>query len=119
MSHVSEVALSRALLLLKSVKAQFKVIMPDGAEHGELVVVQPKSKTRQRGPYAYGAINAYFSPLIGNMKAGDMVEVPWSEFEAERLRGGISAYAVQRWGKQSAITVVNREKKVIEVLRVS
>lgn len=118
MSHVSEVAITRALALLKSVNAQFKIITADGQEHGDLEVVQPKERKRQKGLYGYGELNHYFLPLVEKMKPGEQVNVPFDRYECERLRGALSAWLVKKWGKGNTITSVNRESKVVEVLRV-
>ena len=120
MSHVSEVALNRALAMLNAINAKYKVILPDGTEHGELVVVQPKQRgKRQKGPYEYGALRNYFVPIIKDMKAGDACEIPFDKFDKERLRGAISGWSVHHWGKGSNITTINNDRKCVEILRVT
>lgn len=119
MSQVQQIALTRALALLKSINAQFKIITPEGEEHGELEVVIPKERRRTRGPYEYGALTRYVAPLLEKVQTADAVEIPFGEFDGERLRGAVSAYAVSLWGKGSAITAVNKERSVVELLRVS
>lgn len=118
MSQVSEMAITRALALLKSANVQFKIITPEGVEYGELEVVQPKERKRQKGLYEYGELNQYFMPFVEKMKPGEQVNVPFDKYECERLRGALSAWLVKHWGKGNSITAVNRESKVVEVLRV-
>lgn len=118
MSHATQVAIDRALALLNAVKARYKIICEDGTEHGDLEVVQPKAK-RKKGPYEYGALRTYFTPLIKDMKVGDCRQVPFDRFDATRLRGAVSGWAVHHWGNGSNITTVDRTNGVVEILRVS
>lgn len=82
--------------------------------HGELVEVKKK---RTHNSESYGERAEYYKPLIENMKAGDLVDVPFAHFSPNELQSSICAYAVGNWGTKSFTTSVNRKTKVVEVLR--
>ena len=117
------VILERSLAALKATGAKFIIVMPDGTTHsqGDLKLAEPekgKPKRKRGAEHPIGAISAYYLPLIQNMQPGQLVEVPYDKFRPEVLVSGISSRAVGMWGKNSAVTARNPEKKVIEVLRV-
>ena len=82
--------------------------------HGELVEVKKK---RTHNSESYGERAEYYKPMIENMKAGDLVDVPFAHFSPNELQSSICAYAVGNWGTKSFTTSVNRKTKVVEVLR--
>lgn len=117
------VILERSLAALKATGAKYIVVMPDGTTHtqGDLKLAGPEKEKRRRKrgiEHPIGAISAYYLPLIKDMQPGQIVEVPYDRFRPEVLVSGISSRAVEMWGKSSAVTARNPEKKVIEVLRV-
>jgi hypothetical protein len=105
--------------LMEKWGVQFKIILPDGTEYGALEVVVPKARTRRPGMYPFGALQAYFKPMVEKMTAGDVVQVPCGEFDPERLRGAISAWTTTNWGKGGASTYTNKDKHAIEVMRIN
>lgn len=113
---VRTVALNRALQLLDSIGARYKVITPDGAEYGVLVAVEPKANRPLR--YPFGAVRNYYRPFIEPMIVGDVVEIPVGVFDLTTIQNGAGALAAELWGQGAAITRMDREKNVIEVLRV-
>jgi hypothetical protein len=96
---------------------QYKLVLPDGQEFGTLEVVKPKSKGRRASPFPVNTLRDYFLPFIGTLQAGDVVTVPFSQFEGERLRGAISAWAITHWGKGTCTTYLNHDAGHVEVLR--
>jgi len=82
--------------------------------HGELTT--PKRK-RARNSDAYGERADHYKPLIENMKAGDVIDVPFAHFNPNELQSSICAYAVGNWGTKSFTTSVNKKTRVVEVLR--
>lgn len=114
------VALQRAINLLHSSGARYKIVMPDGMEYGDLQLAppaQPAPPKRVRR-YPMGAARRYYGPLIQHMKPGDIVRVPVGEFDLESLQSGICAYASANWGNQSAITRRAPEHNAVEIMRV-
>lgn len=97
---------------------QYKLVLPDGQELGALEVVKPKLKSKRKvSPFPVNTLRDYFLPFIGTLQAGDVVTVPFSQFEGERLRGAISAWATAHWGKGTCTTYLNHAAGHVEVLR--
>ncbi|RPJ30103.1 MAG: hypothetical protein EHM17_00375 [Verrucomicrobiaceae bacterium] len=116
MNNVEKTALDRAVLLLNSIKAKYKIISPDGTEYGELVLAPVKTKRVSAHPI--GEMSNYYRPMVIDMQPGDMRIVPAGKYELEGLRGTMSGWFTARWGKGAVITSVNKLNNTIEVLRV-
>lgn len=114
---VTELAVARALVILKSLKAEYKIILPDGAEYGDLVI-QPK-KAKRQFKYPIGEMADHYRPFVKNMKPGEVVSVPLGKFEAEHLRGTMTGHFAKTWGAGSTMTTINKKAKTVEVLRIS
>lgn len=117
------IILQRSLAALKATGAKYIIVMPDGTTHsqGDLKLETPKpEKRRKRGlEHPIGTITKYYMPFIENLQAGEIAEVPYDKFRPEVLVSGISSRAVSMWGKGSALTAQNPDKRVVEVLRIS
>lgn len=114
---LQQVALERAINMLKAVGAQYKIIASDGQEFGELEAVVPKQRKRKVYLRPVGELHAYYSPFIVNVQPGETVQIPFGPYDAEDVRGPITAWCCSHWGKGNYMTVVNREKRCVEVLR--
>lgn len=112
-------AVERAINMLNAVGAQFKIITADGQEYGQLTVAQPKQRKTKVYLRPVGELHAYYSPFIVDVKPGEAVQVPFGPYEAEDVRGPITAWCCSHWGKGNYMTVVNRDKRCVEVLRVA
>lgn len=82
--------------------------------NGELVEAKKK---RTYNSESYGERAEYYKPLIENMKAGDVVDVPFLHFNPNELQSSICAYAVLNWGTKACTTSMNKKTKAVEVLR--
>lgn len=112
-------AVDRAINMLTAVGAQFKIITADGTEYGQLEVVQPKARKTKVYLRPIGELHAYYSPFIIGMKPGEAVQIPFGPYEAEDVRGPLTAWCCSHWGKGNYMTVVNRDKRCVEVLRIA
>jgi hypothetical protein len=83
--------------------------------NGELVEVKKKRSSYKTN--TYGERAEHYKPLIENMKAGDVVDVPFAHFEPNELQSSICAYAVLNWGTKACTTSMNKKTKAVEVLR--
>lgn len=116
--------LERSVIALNALDAKYVIIMPNGTkyERGGLKLEPERTESnkirRKRGlVHPIGAVKQYYWPLIKDVTPGQLVEVPYDKFGGEILASGISSYATRIWGKQSAMTVRNNNKGVVEVLR--
>ena len=114
---VNEIALDRALKLLDAAGVQYAVIGFNGTKYGTLEIAPPKKKRALR--YAYGEFRDYFMPYLRDIKPGDSVKIPFGKYEVEELRGPVSSWCTNNWGKGNTITSIDRKAGHVEVLRVS
>ena len=115
MNELKNRAITSLLQGLQNLKCSYVVVMEDGKryEFGNL-----KQKKKARGKYEYGAMRKYYGPLISDIQPGEVVEIKGNDFNVVDLQSGISAWGSQRFGKGALMTSMNREKNVIEVLRI-
>ena len=111
---VKTIALNRAIQLLTSLGAQFKVIMPDGGEFGALEAVQPKKGTK----YGYGVLREHVRPIMLDMKVGDVVELPIAHMDAISVQAAAGSYAADAWGPGSIMSTQRKDRAAVEVMRV-
>lgn len=109
MSTIKEVAVRKAIAILASVDAQFKIIDSDGNEYGELQAVKQKV---QRKSYI-----ALYRAQLEALPVGGIatIEAPVGS-SAESLRSAAQAFAIGKWGTGSTISA--RKDSKIEILRV-
>lgn len=117
LTKVERIALDRAITLLRSLKAQYKIILPDGTEYGELVVAPLKAKRNSKHPR--GEMSAYFQPLLENLQPGEVRTIPADKYGPVDLRATLSGWCTGRWGKGNAITSVDHKTNSVEVMRVA
>jgi hypothetical protein len=104
---------------LRNLGCSYVVIDKDGADYtfgDALKKGQPKKGSKYGH---YGALREYYGPWLTDLAPGDTVEIPartliWWIFKS----GVCKSKAVTEWGPGSCITSMNREKNVLEVLRV-
>jgi len=116
---VKQIALSRALSMLKASGAKFAIITEEGETitHGDIEITKKVEKKRHVKTHRpVGALVKHYGPLLKPMKPGDVVTVPLGGFGLRELRAAISAWGVHTWGPKSCI-VASKENSV-EILRV-
>jgi hypothetical protein len=115
---VKTIALNRAVTLLKSLGAQYKIIMPEGGgEYGALEVVAPggaKKGTR----YGHGALREHVMKFMSDMQIGDVVNVPWEALDVDSVQASIGGYAADTWGAGSIMSTRKTRGTYVEVMRV-
>lgn len=112
----------RALAVLVALQGKglkFKIQLPEGAEYGDLEVVQegkPKkqhSKLRKRG-----TLSKIIDPHLITVGPGDAVQLPTPmlpDLTIEQYRGAVANRCSMMWGKGSFCTSIVGD--LVEVLR--
>lgn len=116
MMQVQQLALDRALKTLDALGAQYKIIMPDGSEHGVLTVTAAHRTRNMK--YKFGERGEYLATFMDKMQPGDVAVIPLGQYDLESLRSCASARAVGHWGKGSATVASDAKKQEIQVLRI-
>lgn len=108
-------AIEAAVRTLTSLGCKLKVITPDGAEFGELVVAQAKKKS-----IVNHFVQTGYREAVGDLKIGDIATVPWEDFASiENLRAAMNSYGIRAFGKGSCITDIDRVNGSVTILRVA
>lgn len=111
--NVRQTAVDRAMRMLDAAGAEYAIEFA-GQTYGTLKVA-PKPK--RAAIYPRGATRAHYLPLMENLQPGESVIVPSNGFDLSVLAKNISAYAANTWGRGECMTVTNRDRDCIEVLR--
>lgn len=120
--NIQKIAITKALPLLRASGAQFKIIEPDGTEHGTLVVASPVEAKRRANLHPRGTFSTHFKPLVEKVAVGESIVVPYvahlqSELDKERLQASMCSHLTQIWGKQTYLT--HRNGQGVELLRLA
>lgn len=105
------------LAVLDKAGAQYKIILDDGTEYGELAVQVKKEMKRRSSLLPRGTLTSHFIPYIENLQAGDVVAIPSNGLDMEAIRSSLASWAFQHWGEKAATTMLNRKTNQLEVLR--
>jgi hypothetical protein len=120
MLNVQRIKFEQAVKVLDLLGAKYKIILPDGEEHGELKVAEEKKPTKRNLPsYGRNETRNFFIPLVCNMKAGDVVVVDCAQYDKRVIARDISAYYSNKLGGStiSVATVPNEQKVEVFALK--
>lgn len=117
MSDLKKSAVARAINTLASAGAIYTVEF-----EGETLSNAPVTETKTRGGYKRSGIKfgpMYQSAIDHLESVGDYYELPCPpDVDIEKLRSAMSATLYNKFGAGKTATSVNKEKNVIEVLKV-
>ena len=109
---IKELALQKAIAMLQGANAKYKIVDEEGKEYSNFV----ESKKR-RSEFPFGSITNHLKPYIEDMSVGQLVEIPAMHFPLESLQSTTTAWFCTNVGKGSCMTAINRDKNVVEVIR--
>ena len=112
MNTVKALAIDQALRLLNASGCKYFVIDEEGKTYGEILSVTKSKKQRKYKP---GLMSNYFKPFLLDAKIGDVVVIPFNDFDPRTLSGAITAYLSGTWGKQSYKSCTTNSS--VEILR--
>lgn len=117
---VTDKALSRAIELLKAIKAEYIIRLPtqELVTQGDMQLMSTKpAKQKRARTLPHGAYsNMCRIKGVHTMKVGDAIIFTSDGLDAQRLRGAAAAMACKLYGNESVITTVNGT--CVEMLRV-
>jgi hypothetical protein len=117
-TELEQKALNRLLEGLRNLGCSYVVIDKDGADYtyGDAFKKERQKKGAKYG--RYGALREYYGPWLKDLEPGSSVEIPCKDFDITDIQAGVASQASAIWGNGSYVTSMNREKNVLEVLRV-
>lgn len=113
--------LNKAITILQAMPVvKFVIVLPDGTTltQGDLQLEKTKRKPRNLR-FPIGSVCQHYKPYLENLEIGQIAEVPFDKFDAEPLRSGIASHCSKIWGNGAAMTVINRSKQCVEILRIA
>lgn len=114
MTDIKKKTIATYVRHLANFGCQFKIIEEDGTEHGDLVVVPPKSAVQRTNVLD---LVDYKSPLLA-MKPGDVISITApADVPLESLRSSIAGYATSKFGAGVVKTTLDRPINAVIVLR--
>lgn len=122
MTVLQQLALSKALAMLKGAGAQYIVRMPDGAEHvlGDLKLAppEPEVKPRTRKPRVpVGTYKNIYESYLKDLEVGSVALVPTEGVDGRALQSACTAWCNTRWGIGACMS--HRTETHVEVMRVA
>lgn len=115
MLEVQKMSVLKAIRMLEAVKdhIQFAVEFDDQKFGNRDLVV----KRQRRGPqYPRGMTRDHYAPYFKGVKIGDVIQVPFANFDPTVLAANISAACVHSFGKGNATIHKNMSTKKVEVM---
>ena len=112
-------AVNQLISTLSGMGAQYKIIMPDGTEYGELEIKLPDNKKTKNIVYPRGATRAYYEPFLSNLRIGEETSVPYADWDVRILKSNIHSWCFDNWGSRNYIIEADDEDKCVCVLRLA
>ena len=115
-TELEQKALNRLLSGLQNLGCSYVVIDKDGADYifGDAL---KKGRKKKGYKYGFGTLREYYGPWLKDLEPGSSVEIPCKDFDITDIQAGVASQASDIWGNGSYMTSMNREKNVLEVLR--
>lgn len=117
MLDIQLVAIQKLVVMLQKSGAQYKIILDDGTEYGELEVQVKKTGTRRPSLLPRGTLKAFYTPYVAPLEVGDVVGIPLGSMDAESTRSSLSSWIFTNWGAGGGSTMINKRTGELEVLR--
>ena len=115
MKSAKQIAVHRAIDLLNAAGAVYEVHF-EGKVHGELPK-QEKQKGRKL-KYGWGTLTHYVAPFLKPLPVGGTATIPVDKYDLNTLQGTATSWAAATWGAGNYVSRRDREKQVLELLRV-
>ena len=122
MNEIQQIALSRALAMLRGSGAKYIVIDADGTEfsHGDLKLAPPEPEVKPRTRKVLVPMGTYknvYSPIIKNLQVGQAASIPYNGLDPEGMQSACTAWCSKQWGNGSTMT--HKAPEALEVIRVA
>ena len=116
-------ALEQAERILKGVRAQYIIVMPDGETRtrGNLKLAEPEvARTKRQHHVPRGFYKQVYAAPIDALEPGEVWKsTPMEGIKAADLRGAAGAYAARIYGRENIMTTVDTLTNTVEILRLS
>jgi hypothetical protein len=104
--------IQNCIMVLLKRGCMYTIIDPDGQKYSNMPI-EEKKPIRVRTQ----SFKEYVTPILDKLEVGDLISVPFGIYDGAELQANICGRANTRWGAKSVSTSVNKELRVLEVLR--
>jgi hypothetical protein len=115
MNPFEKTSFNRAINILKALKCQYAVVLPDGTKHGELEVTVKKEEKE----YEYGEITGYVEEFVKEMAVGQTLTIHVGKYPIDKVQGACLNWFHKRHGAGSVTTSRNRLNSTVEAMRIA
>ena len=120
MLDIQKTAIARLINALEGAKASYKIILPDGTEHGTLEtkpVKVKKPKGTRASPYPRGELSGYIQPFIAGLAVGGVAVIPYDKYPGPLLAARCYSAGFDSWGKGNCMGTRNDKTQTVEIMR--
>lgn len=115
MLEVQKIAVIKAIRTLEAVKDHLEFAVEfDGKTYGNQKLMPTNAKITPR--YKRGETRKHYAPYFKGIKIGDVIQIPFGNFDPVVLAANVSATCVHSFGKGNATIHKNMTTKKIEVM---
>ena len=115
MNPFEQTSFNRAINILKALKCQYAVILPDGTKHGELEVTVKKEEK----DYEYGEITSYVEEFVKELAVGGTLTIHAGKYPIDKVQGACLNWFHKRHGAGSVTTSRNRLTGTVDAMRIA
>lgn len=115
-------ALEQAERILKGVRANYIIVMPDGETrvNGDLKLAAPEVQHKRHFKFKRGELKAIYGEPLDALQAGDVWKCsPPVGVTPDELRAAAGTYAARVHGKENVMTSVDNKAGTVEILRLA
>jgi hypothetical protein len=122
MSELRQIALSKALAMLRGAGTKYIVIDGDGTEftHGDLKLAPPPSEVKPRTrnvQVPMGTYHKMYEPILKDLQPGQTAVIPYNGLEPKGMQSACSAWCNKPWGSGS--TMSHQAPNGLEIMRIA
>ena len=120
--NVVKTVIENCAAKLRATNCAFKIMMSDGTiiEHDADRLDPSKKRKKRVQRHAHGALKNQYWPHVKDLQVGDVAEVPYTdELPWQDVQSSMSAYLSHTWGKGTYATSVNKNNRVVEIIRLA
>jgi len=111
-SKLELMAIQNAINMLNARGCVYTVIDPNGDKYSNMPEEEIKKKIIRTNSF-----KEYVNPILDKLNVNDFITVPFDKYDGLKLQANLCARAYARWGSKSIMTSIDREKKVVELIR--
>lgn len=116
MQNVQRMKFEQAIKVLDLVGAKYKIVLPDGEEHGTLKIAEEKKPTKRNLPsYGHLETRRFFMPFVKNMEAGDVTVIDCAQYDKRVIARDISSYFCNALGGGTVSVLADPHENKVEV----